>query len=102
MASVSLELFKRHVRADDFSDDDGYLLHLLDTAEEWVSRETGRPLPELLEEGGGSLPLPLCQAVMLMAGHWYNQREGVSSGQMREVPYTLKALVKPFTRLSET
>ena len=32
MAVVSLALFKKHVRADDFADDDEYLQHLLDTA----------------------------------------------------------------------
>ena len=36
MAVVSLALFKKHVRADDFADDDEYLEHLLDTAESAV------------------------------------------------------------------
>ena len=33
MSVVSLALFKKHVRADDFADDDSYLEHLLNTAE---------------------------------------------------------------------
>lgn len=50
---VSLELFKQHVRADDFSDDDAYLAHLLGVAEEWVVRETNRSIEELKGLNGG-------------------------------------------------
>ena len=33
MATVDLELLKKHVHADDFTDDDVYLQHLLGAAE---------------------------------------------------------------------
>lgn len=99
MSLVSLELFKQHVRADDFADDDAYLSHLLEVAEEWVVRETNRSVDELHDANGGEFPRSLLQAIMMVAGHWYNQREGVSGVQMHEVPYSLKALVKPWTKL---
>lgn len=99
MSWVDIKLFKQHVRADDFSDDDDYMLHLLETAEAWVLRETNRTESELVGQGGGKIPPPLRQAVMLLAGHWYNQREAVAGVQMHEVPYTLKALVKPYIKL---
>lgn len=99
MSLVSLELFKQHVRADDFADDDAYLAHLLGVAEEWVVRETNRSIGELKGLNGGDFPLSLQQAIMMAAGHWYNQREGVSGVQMHEVPYSLRALVKPWTKL---
>lgn len=101
MSLVSLELFKQHVRADDFAGDDAYLSHLLQVAEEWVIGETNRSLTELETMNGGEFPLPLVHAVMMVAGHWYNQREGVGGVQMHEVPYSLKALVKPWTKLVE-
>ena len=102
MATVELELLKQHVRADDFSDDDQYLAHLLDAAEQYVSTATNRSGKELLELGGGdNLPATLQQAVLLIAGHWYNQREAVSGVQMAEVPYTLQALIKPYRKLAE-
>lgn len=102
MATVKLELLKRHVRADDFSDDDQYLAHLLDAAEQYVSTATNRSSKELLELGDGeNLPATLQQAVLLIAGHWYNQREAVSGVQMAEVPYTLQALIKPYRKLAE-
>lgn len=100
MAIVSLALFKKHVRADDFDDDDVYLTHLLEVAEESVVIATNRDLAELLEMGFGELPRPLVQAVMMLAAHWYNQRESVAAVQMHAVPDALQALVKPFVRLA--
>lgn len=99
MATVDIALLKMHVRADDFSDDDAYLQHLLDAAEQYVCEATNRTGEELAELGGGKLPVTLQQAVLLIAGHWYNQREAVSGVQMAEVPYTLQALIKPYRKL---
>ena len=100
MATVKLELLKQHVRADDFADDDIYLAQLLEASEEYVVTATNRTSEELLALGGGSaLPATLQQAVLMIAGHWYNQREAVSGVQMAEVPYTVQALIKPFRKL---
>lgn len=99
MPEVSLELFKKHVRADDFADDDDYLEHLLEAAELSVVKATNRSLDELRNPETGKLPADLIHAVMLTAGHWYNQREAVSTVQMHEVPDALQALVKPYRRL---
>lgn len=100
MAIVDLALLKKHVRADDFSDDDDYLLHLLEAAEEYILRATNASAPKGILVGG-DLPTPLRQAVLLLAGHWYNQREAVSGVQMTEAPYTIQALIKPYRRLCE-
>ena len=99
MAVVSLELFKKHVRADEFADDDDSLAHVLAVAEESVIRSTNRTAEELVAMGDGSMPLSIVHAVMMLAAHWYNQRESVSPGQMHQVPDTLQALVKPFRKL---
>lgn len=100
MAIVDFGLFKQHVRADDFSDDDVYLAHLLATAEEAVLNETNRSLDELLAMGGGTIPKRIVHAVMMLAAHWYNQRESAASIQMHEVPGSLSALIKPLKRLT--
>lgn len=100
MAVVSLELFKKHVYADDFIGDDVYLQHLLDTAEIAVINATHRSMEEIYDTYG-EFPLPLKHAVMMVAAHWYNQRESVSSVQMHTVPGTLQALVKPYVKLVE-
>ena len=47
----------------------------------------------------GEFPAPLKHAMMMLAAHWYNQRESVSSVQMHEVPDALQSLVKPYRKL---
>lgn len=101
MAVVSLALFKKHVRADDFADDDEYLEHLLEVAETAVITATNRSQEELEQMGGGKMPTPIKHAIMLIGAHWYNQRESVSSVQMHAVPDSLQALIKPYRKLAE-
>lgn len=101
MAVVSLALFKKHVRADDFADDDEYLEHLLETAESAVITATNRTQEELEQMGGGEVPAPIKHAIMMVGAHWYNQRESVSSVQMHAVPDSLQALIKPYRKLAE-
>lgn len=98
MPVVDLTLFKQHVRADDFADDDEYLQHLLGVAEETVIAATNRTEDELKAIGGGNWPKRLTHAVMMVAAHWYNQRESVSTTQMHEVPDSLQALIKPLRK----
>ena len=103
MAAVSLELFKKHVRADDFADDDTYLQHLLDVAQVSVVTATNRTEDELISHagGGGGLPKPIAHAIMMLAAHWYNQRESASAVQMHQVPDSLSALIKPYRKLAD-
>ena len=97
----SLGLLKKQVRADDFADDDAYLQHLLDTAKEAVVTATNRTEAELCEMGAdGHLPRMLLQAALMLAAHWYNQRESVSTVAMHEVPDSVQALVKPYRKLA--
>lgn len=100
MATVDLALFKKHVRADDFADDDNYMQHLLDAAEVSVITATHRTEDELKAIGNnGEMPTPIVQAIMMLAAHWYNQRESVSTTQMHQVPDSLSALIKPYRKL---
>ncbi len=101
MAVVDLALFKKHVRADDFADDDEYLEHLLATAESAVITATNRTEDELTEMGDGTMPAPIKHAILMLGAHWYNQRESVSSVQMHAVPDSLQALIKPYRKLAD-
>ena len=56
---------------------------------------------ELTETGGGKFPAPLVHAMLMLAAHWYNQRESVSATQMYAVPDSLQALIKPYRRLAD-
>ena len=101
MALTRLDLFKKHVRADDFETDDELLQFYLDTAERHVIGMTNRKVEDLTKkaEEGEELPKQLQQATLMLAAHWYNQRESVSGVQMYGVPDSLSTLVKPFVRL---
>ena len=99
MSIVSLELLKKHVRADDFDTDDEKLQQYLDAAEEQVIMATNRTADDLTATHNGSLPPSLVQAVLLMAASWYDNAESLSSVQMHEIPYGVSALVKPFVRI---
>lgn len=99
MATVSLDLVKRYVRADDFSEDDSLLASLLESAEDYALTYVSRDSDELLELGAGSYPPSFVLAVLLLVGHWYNQREAAASVQVQAVPYGVDALLKPLRRL---
>lgn len=99
MGAVSLDLLKRHCRADDYDADDAYLSQLLATAEEQVLLMVNRARGEVEQLGDSGWPLPLQQAVLMLAAHWFNQRESVSLSQMYEVPSGVEALTKPWRRL---
>lgn len=102
MEYVSLELFKQHIRADEFAGDDDYMAHLIAAATEAVITATQAGEAALVEAGGGTLPAGLVQAILMLAAHWYNQRESVSTGQMQEVPDALQSLIKPWRVLVHT
>ncbi|MDE6801756.1 MAG: head-tail connector protein [Muribaculaceae bacterium] len=100
MAQLSLDILKKHVRAEEFDDDDRYLQALLEASTQAVLNETRRTRQEMLDKGGGEWPDPVAHAILLLAGHLYNQREAVSTTQMHEVPCGLTALILPYTKLT--
>lgn len=100
MATISLEYFKKWVRADDIDTDDEVLQQCLDSAEEQVVNATNRTREELLEMGDGEkLPLTLQAAVLSLAATWYRDPEAMSSVQMHVSPQ-FTAAIKRFRKLS--
>ncbi len=98
MSFVDFDIFKKHVMADDFADDDALLTSYLAAAEERVIGMTNRTLSEIVDRYGG-VPESLKQAAMMLAGHWYNQREAAVGGSSQAVAFGVDALVKPYRRL---
>lgn len=98
MSAVSLELFKQHVRVDEYAGDDAYMEHLLAAAERYAYKAVNRTPEEMKALGGGTVPEDFVHALMLIAGHWYNNREAVGSA-LSEVPYTIGALLLPYRKL---
>ena len=99
MPRVSLELLKKHVRADDFTADDDYLAHLLQVAQEQVETLVGYSREELECIPDKEYPLALQQAILLRAGSLYAYREDIDTTQLSSVPDSLLALVKPWQKM---
>lgn len=92
-----LALLKKHVRADDFSEDDAVLQHYMLAARDTVVDLSNRTLEEISAGGWDRM---FDQAVLMLAAHWYNQREAAAAAQMTEVPFAVATLVKRFTKLA--
>ena len=41
-------------------------------------------------------PVSICQAMLLLIGHWYGQREAVSTASVQPVPFAVQALLDPY------
>jgi uncharacterized phage protein (predicted DNA packaging) len=94
MAYVTLEQAKDHLRVD-FQDDDIYILDLIAVAEASVANEIGSTLASNVS--GGELPKPLYQAILMMVGHLYANREPVLIGvSCVKIPFTLEYLLYPY------
>lgn len=100
---VSVELLKKHLNIDaDFEDDDDYLSVLSEVAEKTVQRHICCVLKDM-EDEGGQIPAPLCQAIMLYAGVLYNSRESVAfGGSPVDIPHTYEYLINLYKNYSDT
>jgi len=101
MAITELKTFKQYVHATEFDDDDEIMQVILDSAENYVVRATGRTIDELTEMGGGSLPSQLTLATLMVAASRYAQPEGESSQQVHEVPFGVTTMIKQYRKLAD-
>ena len=90
---LTLASTKKHLIVDDsFTDDDTYITSLMNVAEAVVERDIDQPLVTL-EDGAGNLPAPITQAMLLVVGNLYSNREPVAIGASAvNVPYTFEYL----------
>lgn len=94
---VSVEDLKKHLNVD-FDDDDNYLESLSLTAQVSIEAKIQRPLTDekcMLED---KLNPMLIHAIKIIAGTLYANRESVSFGQPKSVPYTIDWLLSPFIK----
>ena len=92
---VDLDLLKAHLRVDD-TEEDTYLEHLIEVAEQSVENLVCRPLSDEACSPGGELAAPLRHGILLVAANLYENREPVAYGNARLVPYTLHFLFQPY------
>ncbi len=90
---IPLELAKKHLNLDmDYVEDDEYILGLCAAAKEVVERDCNVTLERLAEEYNGEVPVAITQAMLLMVGNWYQNREITGSKSMA-LPYNFEYLI---------
>lgn len=109
---VTLDELKLQMRVD-LEEEDSIIEAYGIAAEDTVVNMTRRTLEELAvigkEETTGEVvteadvredfPSRLKIAVLMLAAHWYRNREPVATVAMNAVPYSLEVLVKPYRKL---
>lgn len=89
---ITLERAKKHLQIDDsFTDDDAYIIGLIQVAEDAVSQHLDIALEDLLVDG--VLPSAVSHSILLMVGNFYATREPIAYGSVTKVPYTLDYLL---------
>lgn len=93
MDYLTLAQCKQHLLVDaSFTGDDDYITALAGAAEQAVEQHLDRPLAVLVDSSG-NLPAPVTQAMLLMVGNLYANREPVAMASVAKVPYTLEYLI---------
>lgn len=86
---IDLDTAKKHLNIEPtFVEDDEYILSLIDVAEQAVRVHTNEDFATLADNNGGCLPAPIQQAILLMVGHLYQNREPVAKGSELPLSYT--------------
>jgi len=78
-----------------YTSDDTLLQSYLDIAIEAVETYIDYDL-----SGYTSIPLPLQQSIILLASHFYLNRNMVTFGQGYELPYSFKFLLDPYKNIT--
>ncbi len=98
MSYLTLVLTKKHLNLDDdFIDDDNYITQLMNVSEEVVKNAVNCDLDEIATANDNTLPISLVQAMLLMCGNFYNNREIISfAAKTTEIPLNYKYLIAPY------
>ncbi|MCM1440421.1 MAG: head-tail connector protein [Roseburia sp.] len=89
---ITLKEGKKHLQIDeDFTDDDNYIISLIQVAEDAVAQHLDTALIELIKDG--ELPSAVKHSILLMVGNLYATREPVAYTSAVKVPYTLDYLL---------
>lgn len=90
---IDLDYAKKHLNIEpDFTEDDEYILGLIEVAEASVKVHCNEDFNKLAEENGGCLPAPLLQAMLLMIGNMYQNREPLGT-RNATLPFNYQYLI---------
>jgi len=101
MNHLTLKLIKEHLNLDnDFTLDDEYLTSLGDVVETVVERHIDDSFTYLASTNGGKLPTPLIQAMLLLLGTYYANREHIAFNANYEVGNSYTFLIDLYRNYS--
>lgn len=90
---IQLDLAKKHLNIEeDFTEDDEYILSLIEVAESAVRVHVNEDFASIAEKNGGCLPPPILQAALLMIGNMYQNREPIGT-KNQALPYNYQYLI---------
>lgn len=101
MNHLTLKLIKEHLNLDnDFTLDDAYLSNLGDVVETVVERHIDDSFVYLANANHGKLPTPLIQAMLLLLGTYYANREHIAFNANYEVGNSYTFLIDLYRNYS--
>lgn len=96
---IGIGQVKHHLNVDRyFTDDDEYIMDLVKVAEKIVEKHIDYSLSEVAKDNGGEIPSPIIQAILLMVGNLYANRESVAFAQSYEVPKSYDYLLSMYVK----
>ena len=98
MRYLKLNDIREHLNIDEWFHDDDYLIANIGEAVEDIAEHHIDDDLSALEDKNGDIPRPLIQAMLLLCGHFYANREAVSFGTPHEVPLAYSYLLDLFRR----
>lgn len=89
---LTLQQVKKHLNID-HNEDDQYLADLITVAEDAVRNDLNLTSLSEIEDNAGMLPASVIQAMLLLVGTLYANRESVTYGTPNVVPHAYQYLL---------
>lgn len=84
---ILLKDAKKHLNIDnDFNEDDKYILHLIQVAEDVIAKRIDKNLEDCVNPKTGYLNKSIIQSILLLIGQFYANREATSPTSANEIP----------------
>jgi len=98
---ITLSKAKQHLNIESgYTEDDSYITNLIGVAESVVEKHINDSLTGITCSNGGILPLPLEQAMLLMIGNFYANREVLTLANVSKLPYNFEYLISFYQNYS--
>jgi hypothetical protein len=95
--NLNINQLKRQLNIEeDYTNDDAILQHSLDVSIYAVNTYLGNSLSGYTN---AEIPITVEQATLILASHYYLNRELVKPVEMKEIPYSFRFLLDPYKNI---